>query len=214
MEKITSTAVKLAVQIYDPIPPNVFNAIFRIGETTCGTVLLDDVFYIVCQGTENIAGWKADFDVMPTKHPILGNLHGGFYKNLDELVKQLLPTIPPNTKVVVTGHSKGAGEGSILAALLHLKGIDIESLALFACPNSGDERFSLWLSKNIKGISYRNTLIYASFLGDPVPLDPPSPYVRPYPHTVITAPPSGLSKLVNLEWHKGSLYEQGVQAIK
>ena len=211
---IIAIAAKLACgDIYDPIAPGVFGKIYRVGETTCGTALINSIFYIICQGTENMAGWRADFDAVPIRHPVLGMLHSGFDRNLPELVRQLLPDIPLTAQVVVGGHSKGAGEGSILAARLKLAGINVVQCVLFACPNSGYQEFADWLKTNINGYSFRNAPKSVSFMGDPVPLVPVDPNQPPYPHTQFTATPAGLSRFINLNWHRGEYYEQGVTAL-
>ena len=211
---ILATAAQLALdKIYDPISPSVFGQIYRIGETTCGTALIEGFFYITCQGTENMAGWKADFDCDPVAHPVLGNLHSGFDKNLPALVSHLLRDIPLGAQVVVTGHSKGAGEGSILAARLKLAGIAVVRSELFACPNAGCQKFADWLKVNIPGTSYRNAPKSLLCAGDPVPLVPPSPFIPPYPHTPIDNPPPFPKSLIGIEWHMADLYLAGINHL-
>ena len=202
-----ATAARLAcLDIYDPITPGSFQQIIRVGETVCGTALIDGTFYIVNQGTETKAGWEADFEAEPVFHPVLGHLHSGFDKNLPAIVKQLLTNIPRSTPVIVTGHSKGAGEGVILAARLTLAGVNVTKCILFACPNAGFAPFGNWVKAHIDGVSYRNSPGALSFFGDPVPLVPPVPYLPPYPHTKITEVPDGLDRLISVMWHEGKYY--------
>ena len=205
-------AAQLAcLDIYDPITPGVFHQVIRVGETVCGTTLIDGTFYIVNQGTETAEGWEADFDAEPIAHPVLGQLHSGFDKNLPALMVQLLATIPLNAPVIVTGHSKGAAEGAILAARLTLACVHVTRCILFACPNAGFAPFANWLNLHVPGVSYRNAPSSLSFFGDPVPLVPTSPYVPPYPHTKITEIPDGLDRLISVMWHEGKYYARAFE---
>ena len=62
-----------------------------------------------CYAIARKQGWAADFDCAPIYHPVLGNLHSGFYQNLPDLVKLLLVDLPAGARVVVSG---GRGMGS------------------------------------------------------------------------------------------------------
>jgi hypothetical protein len=201
---------KLAcIDIYDPITPNVFDKIYRVGETTCGTKLVDNRLYIVCQGTENVPGWIADADVIPFVHPIIGTLHSGFWENLPVLIEQLKVDIPAGVDIEVTGHSKGAGEGVQLAGALHAYGFNVVHVELFACPHAGFQDFADYMQKNISGVSWRNSPAKFLYMGDPVPMVPLNPFVAPYPLTYMDVPPDGAKRLVDVEWHMGVLYDQG-----
>ena len=204
-----SSARLACTAIYDPIAPDSFDKVYRVGETVCGTVTISGIFYIVMQGTENVAGWIADAEVEHvTPYPVLGKLHSGFYKNLPALFAMLTPDIPERAAIVVTGHSKGAGEAVQLAALLRIAGFIIIQCVLFACPNAGDSTFATWLADNIPGTSFRNAPKILQFLGDPVPLVPIEPNVPPYPHQFIHQPPQGFRYFTGIEWHRGEHYRK------
>jgi len=143
----------------------------------------------------------------------LGGLHSGFYENLPELVRQLMADITPCVQVIVTGHSKGAGEGAQLAALLRLAGANVANAILFACPRAGQQKLTNWLRSNIHGISFRNSPSPDSLRGDPVPMVPLPPYSAPYPLTHICAPPAGLLRVLSVEWHMGALYIAGTKTL-
>lgn len=202
------TAVNLAcTSVYPPVVAADFDKVYQVNDTVCGVALRDGRFYIVFQGTVDATGWLADIDILSVDHPILGPLHQGFYENLLPIKAML--TIPEDTPIVVTGHSKGAGEAIQFAALLHLDGYVVYPY-LFACPNAGEQQFSDWLAENIAGLSFRNGTESIELLGDPVPLVPGEPYTPPYAHTLITVPPAGLDRLVPPEWHHAALYLRGV----
>jgi hypothetical protein len=207
MKHPLETAAKLACyDIYSPITNDVFNNIITVGDTVCGVSIQVNVCYIVNQGTENLKGWESDFNVKPISHPVLGNLHSGFYSNLPQVVDKLLPLIPKDMMVFCCGHSKGAAEASILSALLLLEGVNVVQNYLFACPNAGYKQLSDWLKENIRGTSYKNSSVYIPFLSDPIPNVPLSPYSPPYPHTIITEYPEGLKFLLPSNWHSSKLY--------
>lgn len=205
-------AAKLAcIDIYPPITPSVFDNQYHIGDVVCGTTIINNTFYISNQGTINLAGWKSDFDIMPVFHPVLGILHNGFYKNLPQLVSCLLKSIPLGMSVICCGHSKGAANSAILAALLKLAGINVVHVYLFACPNAGYSQYSKWMRDNIQGISYRNASSHLPWCADPVPEVPLSPFVPAYPHTEFTEYPSGFSWLLPSNWHSAQLYYDGIK---
>jgi hypothetical protein len=209
MSTIAQAAQLACHDIYDPVTPNVFEKLYRVDETVCGTALIDGQFFIVNQGTETMAGWEADGDIMPIYHPVLGNLHAGFYRNIQKLINLISADILVKTPIIVTGHSKGAGEAVLMGACLRLAGFDVTQAILFACPRPGYQRLAEWLQINLHGISFRNASADFPALGDPVPLVPIEPYIDPYPHTMIDVTPSGLQKADPFAWHEAELYRQG-----
>ena|ERR1700758_1202444 len=207
--KPISTVVSLACRkIYPPIAIADFIRLYVAGETVVGTALIDGIFYVCHQGTKDWPGWIADAEIIPFYHPVLGNLHSGFYKNLPGINKKLIPDIPPTVPVVVIGHSKGAGEGVQNAALLKLAGINVVRVILFAAPRAGYQRFTDWCTENMPGISFRNASKEFPEFGDPVPLVPEEPYVDQYPHTIVEDAPEGFKEINILEWHLGEYYEK------
>lgn len=216
MSAIAFAAQLACIDVYDPITPNVFDKLYRIGESVCGTKLVGNRLHVAMQGTENVAGWLADADIEPVEHPVLGHLHAGFWRNIPALLEQLQPDIDelkqqmPNLEIEIEGHSKGAGEGTQLAGALHASGYPVVQLYLFACPNAGFQDFANYVQANISALSYRNAPAAHPEFGDPVPLVPTSPYVRPYPHVALDVPPAGFERMIDLEWHRAKLYLQGV----
>jgi hypothetical protein len=211
--KLIAQAAQLACRdIYDPITPNVFGKIYRIDETVCGTAMIGNHLYIANQGTETLSGWEADGDIVPTSHPVLGDLHAGFYRNIAALVAQLTVDIPKGVPIIVTGHSKGAAEAVLLGACLKLAGMNVVQLILFACPRPGYRRLADWLYATLPGISFRNAPPDFPALGDPVPMVPLDPYVDPYPYILIDVSPGGLDDADPFARHAAALYRQGATA--
>src|ERR1700757_132385 len=143
--KMIAQAAQLACHdIYDPVTPHVFDKIYRIDETVCGTAMIGGQFYVVNQGTETLSGWEADGEIEPINHPVLGKLHTGFYRNIPVLVSQLIVDVPKSVPIILTGHSKGAAEATLLGACLKLAGMNVVQLILFACPRPGYQRLADW----------------------------------------------------------------------
>ncbi len=224
---IVKQAARLAcAAIYDPVDEKAFTRIHRIGESVCGVALHDDICYVAMQGTEleegesdralhfSLRGWIADFDCVAVHHPVLGHLHGGFHQNLPSLLPLLMAELPPGARVVVTGHSKGAGEAALLGALLKLEGVDVAGMVLFACPRPGYQQLADWLADHVPGVSFRNAPAGAEAFGDPVAMVPFNPYVAPYPLFHIDQAPAGLERVMSLEWHRAALYIEALEALK
>ena len=218
MGQIAQAAQLACVDIYEPVSPT-FNKVYRVGSTVCGTKLIGNTLYLAFQGTDTKQGWEEDFHATPVYHPVLGNLHRGFYENLPELVGQLsrdirtILSLVPDLVITVTGHSKGSGEGAQAGPLLKLAGFNVGPMILFACPNSGYQRLADWIKQNIPGsLSFRNAPIDFPEFGDPVPLVPIFPNVPPVPHTMIDNAPPGFERMLDVMWHESALYQAGAIA--
>lgn len=196
---IITSALLACSSIYDAQAQLDFDKLYQINDTVCGVVLRDGVQYAVFQGTCNLPGWEADFDVVSVKLPVFGKVHQGFYANLKNI--RALVVLDASLPIVVSGHSKGAAEAVLFAAMLQQEKLNV-SAVLFACPNAGEQQFADWCSKNLAAISFRNADVDG--WGDPIPLTPISPYTAPVPHTIITAQPDQF--LMPLEWHSAVLY--------
>ena len=216
---LLQTAAQLAcADIYDPITPNVFEKIYRVGESVWGLARIDGTAYIVAQGTEltengkpSLAGWEADFDALPVDEPILGALHSGFNENTAMLVGLIMADVKPTESIIFCGHSKGAAEAPIGAARMYLQGYHMIQCILFAPPNPGEQQFAAWMQAHIPGHAYRNCWKRLTWFGDPVPLVPP--WGTPcYPHEAVQAPPgTWLERFQPVFWHAGPLYLQAAQ---
>lgn len=204
--------------IYDPVAQGAFDKVYRVGETTCGVKLVGSRLHIVMQGTENLPGWLADADILPSHHPVLGRLHTGFWQNLPALMVLLKPYIVQLIldlggsvlEIEVEGHSKGAGEAVQLAGAMHAAGYNVVQCYLFACPNAGFSDFAAYMQANIPGLSLRNADSFD--IGDPVPMVPLPPYSPAYPRTRFTLAPPGWDRVRLQDWHDGKLYFAYVQA--
>ena len=97
--------------------------------------------------------------------PGLGSVHEGFLRIAMSIYPQIVASVVPAEKIILTGHSLGAAVAMVLAALLardcHAKEIELIG---FGCPRVGAQRLAvrLW---GVKTTLYR-------FGNDPVPLVP------------------------------------------
>lgn len=208
-----ATAAKLAcIDIYDAAVATLFDKLYTVGETVCGTKLVNGIIYVVNQGTRTIPGWIADATIMPIHHPVLGHLHSGFYQNLETLLKLLVADIAPMgngiTALLNTGHSKGGGEGDQLAGLLKLAGYTMCDPILFASPNAGFSDHADYMQQTFPdGLNFRNADEFD--IGDPVPLVPAWPYLPSFHRTHIEVDPPMPDRLDVANWHHGPFYCSG-----
>lgn len=103
----------------------------------------DAVVYVALRGTEAWSkdaifeggGWKdiiRDIRVIPWYDKNLGWCHAGFLKGAKAVVGELF--LREGSKVVITGHSLGAGVGQLVAIMLHNKGYDVKEFVGFGMP--------------------------------------------------------------------------------
>src|SRR5271163_2235091 len=93
-QQILQVAQLACVDIYEPVLLGAFDHLYHVGETVCGLATYGGISYVICQGTDNVAGLLADADILATSHPVLGELHAGFYENIPALLDQIRPDIP------------------------------------------------------------------------------------------------------------------------
>lgn len=211
--------------IYDPNcqTPGLWPHLNRIGTSVIGMRPCAGAYLIACQGTElqefdnagnekkfTLDGWLEDFDILPTQHPILGTIATGFYRNMPGACGWIQSILPAGATVIVTGHSKGGAEASILAPLLQLAGFDVESIILFAPANAGCSALERYYAEHLPNtVAFRN-MGSRGIIGDPVPLVPSAPYRPVMPHLGVNYPPGGLLDMFSTTWHRRQLYGQAV----
>jgi predicted lipase len=123
-------AVLWAAAAYDPIKPNVFKQVFRIGDWIVGYGIDRDgnpVFAIA--GSERPEDFAADVEFLPVDGAQLGMVHAGFYRDALSVFAALRPLMIG--KISITGHSLGASRAAILAGLCAIYQIPVDSLFMF-----------------------------------------------------------------------------------
>ncbi len=146
---------------------------------------LDGTQVIAFEGTHDAAEWLVDFEAVPVdergfRHETLGDIHLGWWLDVEAVADRLLEWVAEHPgPIACTGHSKGAGEALIFAALAITKGVAWSRVSTFGTPHPGALN---GLVTSRLGRDYRNRL-------DPVPLLPW--YLgRPRPLTEVRSPES------------------------
>jgi Lipase (class 3) len=142
---------------------------------------------------QTIRDWINDLDVELVRGDGLpGLVHAGFWGSLDSLWATLVPEVQtrltkggPNSRLYVTGHSKG-GAVANLAAMRFLieRGVNA-TVYTYAGPHPGNEDFATAYDQHVNSVRYE-------YADDIVPLLPPSlafremfasvPFMQPYLH--------------------------------
>lgn len=106
----------------------------------------------------------ADLDCHPTEYPGLGDVHGGFIRNVLGVKSELIEAIGDDPWAA-TGHSKGGAEATLFGCLMAFLGHPPKWLITFGAARCGFE-IQTYIRRGIAGEAYRNGC-------DPVPDAPP-----------------------------------------
>lgn len=145
----------------------------------------DGTQILAFKGTSDAIDWLVDFEAVPLdkrgfQHESLGYVHLGWWQDVDAVADRLIEWVDGTqhtAPIACTGHSKGAGEALIFAALAITRGIRWSRVSTFGTPHPGALN---GLVTSALGCDYRNRI-------DPIPLLPW--YLgRPRPLTEVEAP--------------------------
>lgn len=136
----------------------------------------DGLSIVAFRGSASLIDWFRDFQAiphLPVKQQQIGLVHEGFFID----VMQVAPAIQEDLagkEVVLAGHSKGAAEAQLLAALMVAAGTPPVQLVTFGAPRCGFGR----LQETMHGLPG------SDFVNAPDPVPPlPIPYLHPRPTT-------------------------------
>ncbi|MDD5395600.1 MAG: lipase family protein [Thiothrix sp.] len=123
-----------------------------------------------------IADWVNDAKAQPSHDQNMGTVHTGFLASLDNTWQPILRVLNEwktagklgNSKIYITGHSKGGSIAQLAALRLKQGGFNVTEVYTFAASRAGGEDFaSLYNAKNIPTWRFENQ-------GDIVPHLPPT----------------------------------------
>jgi hypothetical protein len=140
---------------------------------------------------DSIPDWVGDFFFEPTTCGSLpGKVHSGFCHDIQSIIAPIAAAVkalnPSQSKVFVTGHSKGGALASLGAWLLTAAGIPVAQVVTFASARTGDPDFRTGYQKVIP-----NQIRYENY-GDLVPLLPPAtPFIAGLAAVVALIPDIG-----------------------
>lgn len=126
---------------------------------------------VECHDIQALLDWMNDFDADPVSvEGLPGKVHDGFQRSVlnlwDGMVAAIQKRLTGNKRLLVTGHSKGAGMTPIAAALLVARGVvpadRISTLIGFAMPKPGNDDFRDYVRATfptLERYSYRNDIV-------------------------------------------------------
>lgn len=120
----------------------------------------DDFAYITFRGTsfDNWADWMTNLDCGFTDCPF-GMVHAGFWRDVvsvyQEILSELLQHIVHHRRIIVTGHSQGAGDAVAFAIKYLAEGRDIERVIYFGGPRTVNGQAAKHLDNFFKGVFHR-----------------------------------------------------------
>lgn len=194
----------------DP-PANFDNIIDGPEDVYIGLKLVGQIWYLTVRGSVTVEDWLHNLDAISVEVADLGRIHAGFYAGLEVAWKKV-KVIIGNAPLILAGHSRGAGQATILTGLAIRDGLKPLARYAFGEPRSGCGKLARLLA-GTPGKSYRNGNAKQTSW-DPVtdvPFD--IPLIEPYQHvmalTHISMPPPPNDPWPgDLCYHHMQLYEE------
>lgn len=178
-----------------------------------GLKKLGPIDVIVLRGSTTPQDWLRDFEAVadPFTHFALGPVHPGFLAGMETAFTAMKPLL--GAKVIVSGHSLGAGRAAVLTGLMVHAGRAPLARVVFGEPRPGFKE----LAKLISGVaarSYRNGngTLYDRVTDVPLAIGSED-YVHPCPLTdVCAAPgPKWTEQWGVFAWHAMPLYRAALE---
>ncbi len=175
---------------------------------------------VVClRGSTTFQDWCRDLVALaaPFSHEVFGPVHPGFEIGMERAFTEILGHTQGDDatgKVIVAGHSLGAGRAAILTALLCEFGNPPIARVVFGEPKPGFSKLAEYISK-VPARSYRNTGAGHHDLITDVPLSfPPEEYVHASELIDVSGVPTIGDPWGCFAFHHMPLYLQGLKALQ
>jgi hypothetical protein len=177
---------------------------------------VDGCDILVFRGSITFVDWQRDFDVWanPFGHSKIGPVHPGFLLGLDQVLHEYQAYRGKrNNRLIVAGHSLGAGRASILCGLAITAGLVPAGRVVFGEPCPGFPPLAQLLSAIPHSRSYRNGK-FGTFEHDLVTSIPlhvgPLQYVHPTPLIDVQALPPPKDRWGVFSYHHMPLYAKAL----
>jgi hypothetical protein len=168
-----------------------------------------DVDVLIWRGSSTTLDWLDDLDTIPIVDPILGSVHKGFFLGASGMWPQVDKVL--QAKVIVVGHSLGAGHASIYAghmvAALHKMPVRV---VLFGSPRPGFQKLSDILAP-VTINSYKNRSDPVTDV--PLYIEPDFLYVEPRPFIALDVAPPFQDSWGLFSDHHMQLYHTALQGL-
>ena len=169
---------------------------------------------VVCfRGSVTFLDWIEDFSMFatPTFVDRLGPIHPGFYGGV-LAVRDMLDKVLAG-KVVIVGHSLGAGHALVYAGLRAAAGKAVDGLLLFGSPRAGGPELAALLH-SVPALSYRNGDADGHDLVTDVPVGFPPliNYTPSFPFTAVRHSPDPADRWGPFRYHHMGHYAAALGA--
>ena len=203
-------AAELAAEIYDT-QASAWENLWDVDGVVVGRRMIGGEQVLAFRGSATAEDWVRDFIALPTVDLEVGMVHVGFVIGMDEVLAQIIPTLPAGAVINITGHSLGGARARIAGAKLLSRGFNVRHVCVFGSPKPGMGRLAAVFSNH--------PVVHQSFRhgNDPVPDMPPGAMWR---HTeqwqaladINPAHPAG-EVVDNLLDHRVANYVKGIAAL-
>ena len=122
--------------------------------------------FLVFRGSSNIGNWIENLQIIRTSYPFCSGceVHSGFYAAYNSIRADVISSMTslhqryPDSQIIVTGHSLGAGIATLAYVDLYSQFGSLDYLYTFGSPRVGNKNFAIYVNEQLnKGFKARIT---------------------------------------------------------